>query len=496
MSRLYTFLLVSVPALLIGIFFGPQLNRLNTQAASLLNTANNGERIISRSAKPPIIVGTISHWSHTEKFIQVGKGLIEKGYAVTFIGGPLFRDQIESIGATFEEVEGSPTTPGYQLSDELMAELAKMDVLAPETAIFLWGNMFLKSIPKSFRALQRTLKRLDDARTIFIHDVMFFAATPLFRGAAGLRPHTTMAIGVVPASFESNDTMPYNSGLLPHTGPDAHNIHWQAQLEADKHPIWSGLNAMIDEVFAEMGAAPPGMRASTAMGSLADIYCPMTIPEFDFTRSDSKVETVFIGMPKTPGLPNRELPPWWEDILQAKKEGKKVIAVSRSSFDVSLENTILPALEGLKSRTDLVVVVALVNSEVGDFKAEHDIPSNAYITRLIPFDLLFPHVDVLVTSAGYGTIQNALRHGVPVLSHGELEDKPQIGALIQHTGVGVFYQHANLDAQTVSDSVDKLLGNSSYLHTARKIQDIYKDYDPIDKLDQLIQERMKAFEEL
>ncbi len=48
-----------------------------------------------------------------------------------------------------------------------------------------------------------------------------------------------------------------------------------------------------------------------------------------------------------------------------------------------------------------------------------------------------PHVDLLITNGGYGTVQQALGHGVPIVVAGATEDKPENAALIAWSGVGV-----------------------------------------------------------
>lgn len=348
---------------------------------------------VAHSSKPPLVFAAVPHWSHMEKLITLAEGLIAKGYPVTFIGGPLFKEQIESMGATFEPLDSAPTRPEAKLPDDLQAQLETMPPHAPETAFFLWTNMFLRSIPRSFRSLQRALKRIDDVRTILIHDSLCAPAAPLFRGAAGLRPHTTIAVGCAPWTVSSEDIMPYNAGKPPATGPDAREVHRAAQAEVDREGVYALMTGDIADVFNKMGAAPPG-RAVDALGLMNDVWCHLTIPEFEWTRNDIKHEERFLGMTSRPGRTDRKMPAWWDEVLEAKKEGKKIIAVSRSSFDGDLENVILPALEALKDREDAVVVTALVISELDDFKKEHEIPGNAYVDKWIPMDVLLPQVSL------------------------------------------------------------------------------------------------------
>lgn len=193
--------------------------------------------------------------------------------------------------------------------------------------------------------------------------------------------------------MDSNDTMPFNSGLLPEKGPNAREKHWKAQLEQDRsHPVFSVMNTVFRDAMVKMGANPNGMRFASAMGRLSDIHCQLTVPEFELPRNDLRENLIYIGVPKTVGVPDRSMPEWWDKIVQARRQGKKVVAVTRSSADPSLEGTIVPGIEALKNRDDLIVVVSLVNAEIDQLKLAYPVPDNVYVAKFIPMDLFLPYV--------------------------------------------------------------------------------------------------------
>ena len=66
-----------------------------------------------------------------------------------------------------------------------------------------------------------------------------------------------------------------------------------------------------------------------------------------------------------------------------------------------------------------------------------DIPENAFVTEFLPFEEILPHVDLLIANGGYGTVNMALAHGVPIISGGLTEDKEVVSALVQRVGVGI-----------------------------------------------------------
>jgi UDP:flavonoid glycosyltransferase YjiC (YdhE family) len=50
---------------------------------------------------------------------------------------------------------------------------------------------------------------------------------------------------------------------------------------------------------------------------------------------------------------------------------------------------------------------------------------------------LLPRIDVLVTNGGYGTVNQALSYGVPLVTAGLTEDKADMNARVAWSGVGI-----------------------------------------------------------
>lgn len=79
---------------------------------------------------------------------------------------------------------------------------------------------------------------------------------------------------------------------------------------------------------------------------------------------------------------------------------------------------------------------------------------------------------------------------------GVLEDKPQVGTLSQHKGVGIYHPALKLEPQMVKESVDTIFKDPQYRKRALEMKRSYEDYNPVERLDELIQERTKALEAL
>jgi UDP:flavonoid glycosyltransferase YjiC (YdhE family) len=65
------------------------------------------------------------------------------------------------------------------------------------------------------------------------------------------------------------------------------------------------------------------------------------------------------------------------------------------------------------------------------------VPSNARIASYLPFEWLLPRVDVLVTNGGYGSVNQAMSFGIPLVTAGMTEDKADVNARVAWSGVGV-----------------------------------------------------------
>ena len=99
---------------------------------------------------------------------------------------------------------------------------------------------------------------------------------------------------------------------------------------------------------------------------------------------------------------------------------------------------------------------------------------------------------VIFTNAGYGTVQHALRAGIPMVLSGEGQDKPQTGGLAEYIGVGRYHRVSRWTSELVLESVEEILSNSTYKLKAQQISERYKTYDPHCRIDEIVRQLTKA----
>ena len=119
-------------------------------------------------------------------------------------------------------------------------------------------------------------------------------------------------------------------------------------------------------------------------------------------------------------------------------------------------------------------------------------PTNAHVADFIPFDELLPHVDVLVSNGGYGGLQQALRHGVPLVLAGESEDKIEVNARVAHSGAAINLRSSRPEPAALRSAVQAALFEPQYGLNAQRLQADYARHDAFAAVDGAIRELANA----
>ena len=166
--------------------------------------------------------------------------------------------------------------------------------------------------------------------------------------------------------------------------------------------------------------------------------------------------------PITSQIADAALPSWWSD-LDGTRPVVHVTQGTVANHDYG--QIIAPTLEAL-ARDDVLVVVATGGRPLETLPP---LPVNARAAIYLPYDHLLPKVDVYVTNGGYGGVQHALRHGVPIVTSGGKEDKPEVAGRIAWSGVGRRLRTEEPSAAAVRDAVRAVLSQPRYRENARRI---------------------------
>jgi len=193
------------------------------------------------------------------------------------------------------------------------------------------------------------------------------------------------------------------------------------------------------------------------------LYLAGTISSFEYPRSDLPDQIHFIG-PLLPAPPTEfNLPDWWQDL-----EGNQpVVLVTQGTVATNPVELLIPTLKALEQE-DVLVVGTTVGVDITPFLSS--IPANARLEPSIPFALLLPYVDVMITNGGFNGVQMALANGVPLVVAGQTEDKPEICARVEWSGVGINLRTKTPRPEQIRQAVKKVLTDVSYRDKAKALQ--------------------------
>jgi UDP:flavonoid glycosyltransferase YjiC (YdhE family) len=105
------------------------------------------------------------------------------------------------------------------------------------------------------------------------------------------------------------------------------------------------------------------------------------------------------------------------------------------------------------------------------------LPANARVERFIPYAHLLPRVSAMITNCGYGGVQLALAHGVPLIGAGTTEEKPEIANRIAWSGVGLNLKSKAPPPERLRQAVRTVLGDPRYRQRAQALQAEIARYD-------------------
>jgi UDP:flavonoid glycosyltransferase YjiC (YdhE family) len=414
------------------------------------------------------LICTLPMAGHVNPALPIAQTLIRRGHDVWWYTGRNFRTTIEDAGARHAPMQATPD-PG---DGDFFVSLPKLSGLAAAN----WGikRAFIDPIPGQVADLRRIL-------SAFPADVL--VSDQVFAGAEAMHelggPPWAM-LGISALTLSSRDTapatlaLPPNSSLLGRLRNRALNtlLNRVVLRDATKH---------VHYVRWTLGL-PPLRRSLFDMLS-PYLYMHSSTPAFEYPRSDLAPQAHCIGplLPETP--PDFAPPVWWPEL----HSGKPVVLVNQGTIANDANDLIAPALRALAGE-DLLVVATTGGAPVETLGV---LPPNARVAPFIPFGALLPHVDVMITNGGYGGVQFALAHGVPLVAAGASEEKADINARVAWSGAGINLKTQTPTPEQIRAAVREALSNPRYLRNAERLQADYARHNAPEEAATLL-ERLAA----
>ena len=402
---------------------------------------------------------------HVNPMLAIARFLRDRGHSIIFNTAEVFRSQVEAANLRFVPFTGFANFDYRRLEEDFPER--KNFKPGPEQLAFDFENLFGKTIPDQYWGLRQILDETEVG--LIFTDLTFMGAFPLLLGSEQVRP-PVIGCGISAVMLSSIDTSPFSP---PDSSPAARvrNQQENQQFQSSFQPVQD----YIDQVMSDCGAAPLPRFLVDCWYALPDRFLQLTGEAFEYPRSDMPSNIEFVGpiLPQAPADFHR--PAWWQ-----KLDGSKpVVLVTQGTIaNTDLSELIGPTLAGLS--TEDVTVIAATGRADGALAAP--VPSNAIVTSYVPFSELLPKVDVFVTNGGYGAVNQALSHGVPVVVAGETEDKAFVSARIAWTGAGINLGTSRPSADEVRHAVREVLSGSTHRRKARALQHNFAQYNAVESI--------------
>jgi UDP:flavonoid glycosyltransferase YjiC (YdhE family) len=409
-----------------------------------------------------IVIAATPAAGHVNPVAAIGRILVAEGHDVVALSGNAFRQRFEGIGASFRPL---PVGADLDFQDiaSFVPELRSLPAGTPRLvrSRIVLGGVFIDTIPLQHEALQRTLR--DAPVDAVIADNAFLGVLPMLLGARAERPPVTLC-GTSILHWERADGAPNFAGLPPAT-TEAERREYAAIAQVRDVALEQPNIYRANKRLKAMGVRPLPRNLFESAIELADVHMQPTVPGFEFPRVlPSSVR--FIGT--LPIVPNQAPLPFWADELTSeRKDQRKVVLVTQgtvANHDFGL--LVAPTLAALANEPDLLVVVTTGGRPVKAIPGA--LPANARLARYLPFEWLLPKVDVFITNAGYGSVNQALSFGIPLVTAGQTEDKADVSVRVAWSGVGINLATDTPTPAALANAVRPVLDMPDYrLHAAR-----------------------------
>ena len=268
------------------------------------------------------------------------------------------------------------------------------------------------------------------------------------------------ALGITVVTYPDPNLGPFGLGLRPTSGPVG-RVRNRMLTTAVRALLFKPLFDAVNQI-----RRANGLEAADDMGlgypAHAELFLQLGTAGFDYPREVPEI-LHYVGPPRPARSGDWEPPSWWPHIESADRP---VVLVTQGTVAVDGNELLRPTLDALTDE-DVLVVAVTGGSDPAELG---QIPPNARVERFLPFDRLLPFVDIYVTNGGFGGVQLALSHGVPIVAAGRTEDKAEVSARVAHTGVGINLRTQHPKAGQVRAAVRQIIAEPRFADAARRIQ--------------------------
>ncbi|GKT42564.1 4'-demethylrebeccamycin synthase [Colletotrichum spaethianum] len=394
----------------------------------------DGSGAAAASRKPlKFLLHCFSATGHVLPMQAVARELVERGHEVVWTTIAPQESRVVASGAKFFPAE------------EVVKVDANLDGANPKDMTETAEIMFSGRLTAQVADIRRVLKT-------FKPDFVLNDALP--QGVAAL-----YELGEIPR-YATLGVVPL---YLPDIGP-----------EPIEHAAQSALGLLISQPQLVLPTINPerqklglpALKVTDTYSYSPFLHIQASCPSLEFQEGPDPIlpQAQYVGplVTRLTGA-NLGVPTWWEDVVNATS----VIGITQGTFAMNPTSLIIPAIQALQGDKEhlLVVPSKLADQIQGKIKVE----DNVRIAEWVPYDMLLPRCRLLVTNGGYGSVTQALSHGVPLVCAGTSEDKKDTAARVTWVGAGIDLKTDTPSVAQVRNAVHRVLSEDSFAKNAIRI---------------------------
>ncbi|MBO4225752.1 hypothetical protein GRB70_25425 [Bradyrhizobium neotropicale] len=171
------------------------------------------------------------------------------------------------------------------------------------------------------------------------------------------------------------------------------------------------------------------------------------------------------------------LPPWADEL----DGSRKVVLVTQGTVaNHNFDLLVAPTLAALADEPDLLVVATAGGRPIETIPTP--IPANARLASFLPFEWLLPKTNVFVTNGGYGSVNQVMSFGIPLVTAGLTEDKADVNARVAWSGVGINLSTNEPTREALREAVRNVLDTPAYVLRAAQMAQEFASIDTRSKI--------------
>lgn len=457
------------------------------------------------AVKPLVVMMAIPTYGHTLPMLKICSHLTRRGYQVFFIGGVEHEAQIRRAGADFF------AHPPWGITEAFKQERDKItDTIRRNT--FEAVHVYIESIPQRHGVLRSTLEYVRRAHdperkraVVIVHEcISAFATLPFFYGAPLPEGYDRLPkvinMPIYALFLWSVDTPFFGPGGPPTTTALGRWTNRVFLAVFRRLRLYQDALGRMNEVMASVGMTS---RVTGWLPDVVTLTSDVTLmvcsPSMEYPRSDLSHKLRYIGcLPNnaesTSFRPRFDPPAWWPEIeanAAASSSGpdrpgrKRIVMVTQGTLSVDYADLVLPSLEALAGRDDVLVVAVLggKGKTLGGPRCVHDVPSNARVADYLPYEAILPLADVSVQNGGYGGWTQAVMYGVPTVLAGGTEEKKETIMRGVWAGTSVGIKKRRPAVRELRDAVDAILAD--YSRYRNRVMELRAENERLDAMGQV-----------